>query len=206
MPNDTFVMSSRQAAELDHALGRNGWTPEDVKLLSAGTTLADILQVLCGNAEIKYCEVFHETGELTIKIPTLPRPTLKEIQERFLGVRSIERDSSPTKELTLKLVTVLREGENSIGGKEYECRIAPKQDIVLGYQQAVWLEEHQDEFPEFMALLGKIYIDFSGLVVASGGGGRSVFCLGRRGGRWCLRCGWLGSDFGRGGRVASSCK
>lgn len=207
MPNDTFVMSARQSAELDHAFERNGWTPGDVKRLSVGTTLADVLQVLRGNAEIKYCETFRETGEFTLQIPALPRSTFEEIQKRFPGIKAIEGvDHSPTEAVTLKLVTVLREGESSIGGTEYERRIAPHQDIILGYQQAVWLEEHQDEFPEFMALLGKVYIDFSGLVVVDDGGYRGVFCLSQGGGRWHVGDGWLSGDFFRRGRVASSSK
>jgi len=36
-------MSSRQAAELDYAFERNGWTASDVKKLSAGDTLAQLL-------------------------------------------------------------------------------------------------------------------------------------------------------------------
>ena len=38
--SDTFIMSARQAAELDHALERNGWTPAEVKKLSQGDTPA----------------------------------------------------------------------------------------------------------------------------------------------------------------------
>lgn len=40
---DKFVMSARQAAELDHAFERNGWTPADVKQLSGGDILAHLL-------------------------------------------------------------------------------------------------------------------------------------------------------------------
>ena len=49
---DTFVMSARQAAELDHAFERNGWTPTDVKTLSKGGTLAEFRKVLLGHAII----------------------------------------------------------------------------------------------------------------------------------------------------------
>ena len=53
MKKDTFVMSARQASELDYALERNGWTPADVKALSQGDMLARILPVLLGRSEIK---------------------------------------------------------------------------------------------------------------------------------------------------------
>ena len=52
MGNDTFVMSARQAAELDHALERNGFTPAMVKKLSEGDKLAQIIPFLNGQAEI----------------------------------------------------------------------------------------------------------------------------------------------------------
>ena len=47
---DKFVMSSRQASELDHAFERNGWTSADVKLLSTGDMLSRILPVIRDNS------------------------------------------------------------------------------------------------------------------------------------------------------------
>ena len=149
---------------------------------------------------------FRETGELTLQIPALPRPTLAELQAKFDWVKRIERDTSPIEAVTLKLATVLREGEKSVNGAEYERRLTPKLDLVLGYQQAVWLEEHQDEFSEFMALLGKIYIDFSGLVVVHADGGRGVPYFDQDGERWELYWHWLRGGFRSGGRVAVSGK
>jgi hypothetical protein len=52
------VMTSRQAAELDHAFERNGYTAENVKKLSEGNILGDFLAVLLGHAEIKSIEHF----------------------------------------------------------------------------------------------------------------------------------------------------
>lgn len=129
-----------------------------------------------------------ETGELTIQIPALPRPTLKDIQKKYPWVKSIERDTSPEGPVTLQLATVLRPGENVIGGTEYERRLAPSQDVSLGYQQWQWLLEHQDEYPVFMALLGKVYIDFPGIVVVHEGGDRGVPYCGQYCTRW--RDGW----------------
>lgn len=48
-----FIMSSRLAAELDHAFERNGWSAEQVKQLTSGTFLADVRRVVLGQAEIK---------------------------------------------------------------------------------------------------------------------------------------------------------
>jgi len=145
------------------------------------------------------------TEKLTIKIPALPRPTLKEIQAVFPWINKIDRDTSPTEASTLQLATVLSEGELSIGDEEYERRrVAMRTTIFLGYQQAVWLVEHQDEFPEFMALGGTIYIDFTGLVIVDGVGGHDFPFLVRRGARWKLDCGWSGRGADARGRAAFS--
>ncbi len=53
MSNDTFVMSVRQANELDHAFSRHGYKPADVKKLSTGDVLADVLEVLRLRSEIQ---------------------------------------------------------------------------------------------------------------------------------------------------------
>ena len=151
-------------------------------------------------------DFFRETGELTLSIPALPRPTLQELQAKFSWIKSIERDTSPTDAVILKLGTVLRPDEERVNGTEYERRLVLKPGLCLGYQQAVWPTEHQDEFPAFMALLGKIYIDFSGLVVVDGDGRRRVPCLVRLGLRWHLHWGWLGADLDQSGRLAVSCK
>lgn len=49
--SDKFIMSARQAAELDHAFERNGFTPALVKKLSSGDLLAQIKPLLDGTAE-----------------------------------------------------------------------------------------------------------------------------------------------------------
>ncbi len=154
-------------------------------------------------------DFFRETGELTIQIPALARPTLEQLQEKYSWIREengIERDTSPIEAVTLKLGTVLHPDEEKINGTEYEKRIAPKLSICLGYQQVLWLVEHQEEFPEFMALLGKAYIDFPGLVVVSAHGDRRFPCLNRDGERWDLGWRWVDDDLNQDGRVAVSSK
>ena len=153
-------------------------------------------------------DFFRDTGELALQIPALPRPTLAELREKFSWIRAengIERDTSPTEAVTLRLGTVLRADEKSIGGEEYERRRVSLTGLH-GYQQAAWLVEHQDEFPEVMALLGKVYIDFPGLVVASADGDRNFPYLYRVGKRWDLRWRWTVYDLFSSGRIASSGK
>lgn len=61
------IMTSRQAAELDHAMERNGFTADMVKKLSEGETLGKVLDVLEGRAKIKYPERVFKTWK-TIKL------------------------------------------------------------------------------------------------------------------------------------------
>lgn len=151
-------------------------------------------------------DLFLNTGEVSIEIPALPRLTLAEIQKIFPWVKSIKSDTSPSEVTTLNLATVLRPDESQVDGTEYEKRIAPKLDSLYGLQQALWLVEHQDELPAFAALRGKIYIDFSGLVVASEDGYRFIFFLDQCGDRWLVYWRWLGCDFHRNERLALSGK
>ncbi len=143
---------------------------------------------------------------LNIIIPALPRPTLKEVGANASYITSIKSDTSPIEAVTLELCTVLKEDEEYTNGEEYESRIASLP--VLGYQQAAWLVENQDKFPELLALLGKIYIDFPATVVLSSDGNRSIPYLLQGGNRWDLRWLWLwiGNDFDRDGRIAVSSK
>lgn len=118
---------------------------------------------------------FRETTEITVEIPALPRPTLEELQEKFPWIKSIRRDSSPTEVVTLKL--------------GYERRLVSSPNMVLGYQQAVWLIEYQDKIFSLTALLMRNYVDFSGLAVVDELGDLSVLCLRNDNGRWGLY--WL---------------
>jgi hypothetical protein len=151
-------------------------------------------------------EFWRALENISIPIPALKRPTLWDLRKQFPWIEKIEGDSSPTEAVTLRLGTVLRTDENRIGGEEYKRRLGLRSGTFHGYQQAVWLVEHQDEHPAFMALLGKVYIDFPGLVVVDGVGDRYCPCLFQDGSRWYPYWDWIGVDFGSGGRLASSCK
>jgi len=157
--------------------------------------------------QVQLVDLFRDTGELTIEIPALPRPTLEELQKEYSSIKSIERDTSPVEPVTLTLSIVLLPWEtNAISGVEYEHRIAAKHEVLLGFQQRRWLVENQDKFPEFMALLGKIYLDFPGIVVVHEDGVRSVPCAARRGERWVEHWGALQYDFFPYERVACARK
>ncbi|MBI2604348.1 MAG: hypothetical protein HYW56_02280, partial [Candidatus Harrisonbacteria bacterium] len=86
-------------------------------------------------------DFLRNTGELTIRVPALLRPTLNELKTKYpaVGIVSIERDTSPTGEVTMNLATVLRsdemDKEQYINGEEYERRLASRLDDLLGFQQ-----------------------------------------------------------------------
>lgn len=153
-------------------------------------------------------DFFRETGEIAIQIPALPRPTLGELQAKYSWIKSIESDTSPTDAVTLTLGTVLGPDEEQIDGKEYKSRRVPLAGRMLGYQHGVWLVDHQDdpELAPLKALLGKAYIDLSGLVVVDADGGRDSPSLGTDGERWGLPWHWAENFLGRFGRLAVSGK
>lgn len=201
-------MLYQPTAEQVQAFVRGARKVERLLQRRGGSLVDPIFALAKVNEVIAAAEPIRFTDELILRIPALPRPTIEELQGKFPWIRSVERDTSPTEAITLRLGTVLRGGEGTIGGGEYERRLAPKQDILLGYQQAVWLLESQDQLPELMAMaiLGKVYIDLPGLVVAGAGGLRSLPYLRRDGGRWRLRWNWLGYGFSSDGRIAVSSK
>ena len=183
---------------------KQGYTPDLLNALAEDPNLfTQLLEVQRGNAEIKPFDFWRTVEDLAIPIPALGRLEFKSLKKQFDWIKRIEADTSPTEAVVLRLGTVLRLDEGSVNNTEYERRRTMRHDFLLGYQQAAWLVEHQDEFPAFMALLGKIYIDFPGLVVVGADGYRHFPYLCRLGGRWCLFWGWAGSGLVRGGRVAS---
>ncbi len=199
-------------AKLGENMDWDSFTPEQVQvgIREAHTFAAREFGTLIQNGfRMQVGDFFRETGEFMIQILALPRPTPKQLREKFSWIHkenAIERDTSFIGAVTLKLGTVLRPAEKPIDGIEYERRIASKLDICLGYQHAVWLVEHQDEFPEFKILLGKIYIDFVGLVVVGADGDRNFPYLSQNGERWYLDWDWIEHDLNRDGRIAVSGK
>ena len=141
---------------------------------------------------------------MTIKIPALKRPTLAELQKEWSWIKSIEKDDSPTKAVTLELTTILKDGEDFITGSVYEKRREGLQ--CLGFQHAQWLLKNQKEFPELMELVGKVYIDFPALVVVGGGGNRYCPCLDLRGRVFVQEWDWLSGGLVQDGRLAVSGK
>lgn len=182
---DSVIRNSRQA-------GR-----EFAAFLRSGCSFRGIVELLC-------------IGRTSIKIPALPRPTLKEIQREssYLDAIKIERDTSPTNEVTLRLATILRLGEDSVDGCEEERRMLLLGNRALGYQHRNWLVDNQDKFSAFTAFLGTsiighVSIVFPGIVVVTGGGCPHKFGM-TTDSRWRSYSTWVGDGFGLLSRVAIS--
>ena len=148
------------------------------------------------------------SDDVMIQLPALKRPTLAGLQQDWGYIDRIERDDSTEEPVTLRLATVLKSDESSIEGAVYERRLMRLRTDgrLLGFQHRQWLLEHQTELPELMALLGKVYVDFPGIVVVDDDGSRNVPYAGQDGKRWATFWFWLNFDFVQSGRVAVSSK
>lgn len=148
---------------------------------------------------------FRAMEALGIEIPALARPTLAELQAEYPYIKLIKWDSSPTEAVKLDLGTVLRPDEaEGIHGQEYERRLAPKLNLILGYQQAKWLVEHQDEFLGLSSLSRNVRIDFFGLGVVNADGSRNIPCFRQFQKRWYIDWRWFEHGFTPQGRIAMS--
>ena len=146
---------------------------------------------------------FRESGELTIEMPAIPRPTLKQLRDEDPMIESIERDNSPEGSVTLKLGIVCLSSKNSsIHGLEYERRLLSNIHVTLGYQHREWLLNHQHRFPLLMESLETHYIDFPGIVVVHQALDRRVPYCRRLGKDWAGYWHGLTDRFLAFGRVA----
>ncbi len=201
-PKQHFTLLSTLAANAD--LGQFSKEQIQVGISEPERAGAEFAAFVANGFRVQVEDLFLDTGELTIELPALPRPTLEELQKDWAGIESIERDTSTTEATTLTLFTVLRPTEkDSINGSEYERRIAVRQNSLLGYQHRNWVIEHQDE-PALKELLGKIYIDFPALIVVDSSGSQNFPYANDNGKRWNPNWNWVSNDFNRNGRVAAS--
>ena len=173
--SDKFVMSSRQAAELDHAFERNGWCPEDVKWLSAGTVLTDIRSVRLGVAEIKVLEYVIDCDAA----PFTPSG-LKVEEHKKSG--AFKWDTSPQ----VKLYLSQFQKKGVIGGNKLRKKLAGKP--VLNANVLDYLLAHPHLIPEEWK---DKYVFFWGTIYRYSGGGLCVRYLGGDGDEWGWSCGWL---------------
>ena len=132
---------------------------------------------------------------VVIEIPALKRPTLAEVQASWSHIKKIERDDSLEGPVTLRLATVRKSTEPSVDGPTYERRTQKLRDEgkLFGFQQRQWLIANQDNekaIPDpkvrvaLNALIGQVYVDFSGLIVVGASGSRCIPDASSFGERW----------------------
>lgn len=177
---DKFVMSVRQAAELDHAFERSGWTPAEVKLLSSGSTLADVRKVLLGHASIAVVE--H-----VIDCDAWPKePSGLKVHHHQRGYQ-FKWDPA---QVTLWLSKGQQNGKLLEGNKIHkELEGKP----VFNGNVLDYLLAHPHLIPEEWK--GK-YVSFWGTIYRNSGGRLCVRYLYWRGDGWDWRCSWLDFDWG----------
>src|SRR5579872_4136144 len=79
MANSEYVMSSRQAAELDYAFERNGWDASEVKSLSSGKNLALVRELII-NGRLQWLEYWLERSKaVAAHTPTTNEAIVKDI-------------------------------------------------------------------------------------------------------------------------------
>lgn len=168
-------MSSRQAAELDHAFERNGWSPQDVKKLSSGDLLASVRQVVLGHAVIKIVDHVIDCDAA----PFVPDGW--KVEEHQKGGQ-LKWDAAA-------LQLFLAEGQqngNALEGNKLRKELASKP--VLNANVLDYLLANPHLIPEDWK--GKA-VFFWGTVYRFSGGHLCVRYLYWRGARWGWRVSWL---------------
>lgn len=160
MKNDKFEMGTGQAHELAMAFGRNNWTNADVKKLSEGENLIQILSVLRGDIELTPVKSYSR----------LLAP--EHIPERYL-VMPGEVAPSEFDVSKLKLRPFFKEGEEFISGQEMMSR-AKEFNCKFGLVDGKRILAEQKKIPRE---LQRWWIPLPGTVLCSPDGKLSVGCL-----------------------------
>ena len=177
--SDKSVMTARQAAELDFAFERNGWNSADVKLLSQGSFLTDILSSLRGKSTV-----------------VMPPPVTKNI---------VDLNAAPFEPNGLTLVSHAGSGLFDCGQDKVTLWLSPDQQdgkTIVGsellkqwQQQRVMNANVLDYWLANPHLIpkeceGKSTF-FPGTIYCLSGGSLCVRCLYRNGSQWYWNASWL---------------
>lgn len=192
--SNEFTMTTGQAHEVAQAFGRNGWSNEQVKKLSEGDFLKQVLDALLGRAEIKPIE---HTADLGAD-PYLPDGW--KVEEHKKGtVAKLERKGN----------------DLYLDGKKIEFWLSSEQkrSVITGNILRAKLKgkpvlnanllEHLLKNPHLIPETWKKdengdtrYIFFWGTVYRDTVGSLCVRYLYWRGDEWRWICRWLGYDWG----------
>ena len=172
---DKFVMSARQADELDYALGRCGWSAADIKRLCEGDMAATLLLVIRGHAEVVQVKHFINCDA----DPFLPK-----------GWKGVEFHRKQGQFLwePEKVRLHLAEGQQSGSVVGTDLRTALEGKPVLNANVLDYLLAHPHLIPE--SWKGKL-VFFWGTIYRLADGSLCVRYLSWDGSRWHWSCGWL---------------
>lgn len=191
--SNEFTMTTGQAHEVAQAFGRNGWNNEQVKKLSEGDFLKQVLDALLGRAEIKAIEHAIDLGA---------DPFLSDdwsVEEHQKGkVAKLERKGDDLyldgKKIEFWLSSEQKRGV--ITGNILRAKLKGKS--VLNANLLNHLLKHPHLIPETWKKDengNTRYIFFWGTVYRRADGVLCVRCLCWRGVGWGWLYDWLGRDF-----------
>lgn len=178
MSANELMLDVSQAHELKLAFRRNGWTNADIKALSEGNFLADVLKLMKGQLEIKPIEHLIDCDVN----PFIPNGWAVEEHKKG-GMFKF----NPEK---ISLYLSKKQKKGSIGGHDLRKELADKP--VMNANVLDYLLAHPELIPEEWK--GK-YIFFWGTIYRNSVGSLCVRCLRWNGSGWCWYGYWLGSDF-----------
>ena len=129
---------------------------------------------------------FEYADGMRLVIPALPIWTAEDIRGRFEWVAQVKFGDFIDGAGTMRLGTMLEPIEMNVNGPTYKFRIQPRTKFLLGVKYAVFLEEHQDEFPQLAHLPDSLRIHFAGVPLVDAEGQWFVPYLRPEGGRVTL--------------------
>jgi len=171
MSDKSSGMSVRQAAELDYALVRNGWTPEDIKWLTAGTRLATFLRVCQGDAKIVPIQHILKRRAFNLDDCFLPGWSIAELISQRHGTMLDTRK--------IELKTYRQEGESRSASADRLRRIRKSSDVQLDGEDltALMSEKGQRTLWRMQERTSVSKIAFFGVILKSPSGDLYVPCL-----------------------------
>ncbi len=176
--NNDLMLDVSQAAELKLAFRRNGWNNAEIKTLSEGDILADVLKVIKGQAEIKMIERLIDCDSA----PFVPNGWSVEEHKKG-GLFKFD----PSK---ISFYLSKKQKKGSIGGHDLSKDLADKP--VMNANVLDYLLAHPELIPEEWK--GK-YIFFWGTIYRGSNGYLYVRGLYWNGSKWSWGCDWLDYDF-----------
>jgi len=176
--NNDLMLDVSQAAELKLAFRRNGWNNAEIKTLSEGDILADVLKVIKGQAEIKMIEHLINYDAA----PFIPDGwSVEEYKKGGMFKFNPEK---------ISLYLSKKQKKGSISGHDLRKDLSDKP--VINVNVLDYLLAHPELIPEEWN--GK-YIFFWGTIYRNANGYLSVRYLYWNGSEWSWYYHWLDNGF-----------